>query len=253
MPFSPAESPAPAELPASSDLPSLVAFGAHPDDIEFGCGGVIARESLMSRSLHFVVCSHGEAGTNGTPEQRKQEASNAARILGATIEFIELDGDAHLEVRAVHAIKIAAILRRLRPGVLLAPSLMENQHPDHWRLGRLVRDAARLARYGGLKELRDTPPHAISQLLYYAVTAEAEPRDLPVLMDVSDPQVIQMWTEAMAAHVSQQQTRNYSELQLTRARLHGLRAGIGHAIPLWPNDPLTLDSLTLIERAARKF
>jgi LmbE family N-acetylglucosaminyl deacetylase len=253
MPFSPAEMPVPAELPTPSNLPLLVAFGAHPDDIEFGCGGVIARESLLSRSLHFVVCSHGEAGTNGTPGQRDQEASNAARILGATIEFIELDGDAHLEVRAVHAIKIAAILRRLRPGILLAPSLMENQHPDHWRLGRLVRDAARLARYGGLKELRDSPPHAISQLLYYAVTPEAEPRDLPVLMDVSDPEVIQRWTEAMAAHASQQQTRNYSELQLTRARLHGLRAGIGHAIPLWPNDPLTLDSLALIERAARKF
>ena len=46
------------------------------------------------------------------------------------------------------------IIRRVRPGIVLAPSLVENQHPDHARLGRLVRDAARLARYGGVEELR---------------------------------------------------------------------------------------------------
>jgi LmbE family N-acetylglucosaminyl deacetylase len=57
---------------------------------------------------------------------------------------------------------------------VLAPSVVENQHPDHARLGRMVRDAARLARYGGVKELR-LPPHAIGQLLFYAVTPEAEP------------------------------------------------------------------------------
>jgi LmbE family N-acetylglucosaminyl deacetylase len=235
------------------DSPPLIAFGAHPDDIEFGCGGVIARETQGGRKVHFVICSHGEAGTNGTPETRDIEAQNAAAALGATIEFLELDGDAHLEVRAAHAIKIAAILRRLRPAILLAPSLVENQHPDHWRLGRLVRDAARLARYGGLAELRGMPPHAIDQLLYYAVTAEAEPRDLSLLIDVSDPKVIAAWTASMAAHASQQLTRNYAELQLTRARLHGLRAGVAHAIPLWPNDPVVLSSLVSLDRSARKF
>jgi LmbE family N-acetylglucosaminyl deacetylase len=235
------------------DSPPLIAFGAHPDDIEFGCGGVIARETQTGRKAHFVICSHGEAGTNGTPETRDVEAQNAAAALGATIEFIELDGDAHLEVRAAHAIKIAAILRRLRPAILLAPSLVENQHPDHWRLGRLVRDAARLARYGGLAELRGTPPHAIDQLLYYAVTAEAEPRDLSLLIDVSDPKVIAAWTASMAAHASQQLTRDYADLQLTRAHLHGLRAGVAHAIPLWPNDPVVLSSLAPLDRSARQF
>ena len=57
----------------------------------------------------------------------------------------------------------------------------------------------------------------------------------------------------MAAHASQQQARNYAELQLTRARLHGLRAGVGHAIPLWPNDPVVLTSLASWERSARRF
>ena len=92
----------------------LLAFGAHPDDIEFGCGGVIAKETRAGRKAHFVICSRGEAGTHGTPEQRVAEAKKSAALLGATVEFIELDGDAHLEVRAAHAIKLAGIIRRVR-------------------------------------------------------------------------------------------------------------------------------------------
>src|ERR1017187_5257784 len=215
----------------------LLAFGAHPDDIEFACGGVIARETRAGRAAHFVVCSRGEAGTHGTPNPRVAEAKKSAALLGATIEFIELDGDAHLEVRAAHAVKLAGILRRVRPGIVLAPSLVENQHPDHAKLGRIVRDAARLARYGGLKELRRPPPHAIDQLFYYAVTPEAEPRDIsPVLIDVSAPGIVATWTAAMEAHASQTRIRNYVELQIARARLNGLRAGIRHAIALFPND-----------------
>jgi N-acetylglucosamine malate deacetylase 1 len=237
-----------------SDLAPLVAFAAHPDDIEFGCGGVIAKETRSGRSAHFVICSRGEAGTHGTPEQRTVEAQKAATLLGATVEFIELDGDAHLEIKASHAIKLAGVLRRLRPGIVLAPSLVENQHPDHHRLGALVRDAARLARYGGISELRDTPPHAIEQLFYYAVTPEAEPKDLaPLLIDISVPGIVAVWTAAMEAHASQVNARNYVELQVTRARLLGVRAGVSHAMALFPNDPLVLDSLAQVSRGARRF
>ena len=232
----------------------LLAFGAHPDDIEFGCGGVIAKETKAGRKAHFVICSRGEAGTHGTPKQRVAEAKKSAAFLGATIEFIELDGDAHLEIRAAHAIKLAGILRRVRPGIVLAPSLVENQHPDHARLGRIVRDAARLARYGGLKELRRLSPHAIDKLFYYAVTTEAEPRDIsPILVDISAPGIVAAWTSAMEAHASQMATRNYAGLQIARARLLGIRAGVSHAIALFPNDPFVVDSLAQLSRGARRF
>ncbi len=241
-------------MPNSPERAPLLIFGAHPDDIEFGCGGVIARETLAGRKVHFVVCSRGEAGSHGTPKQRTAEAKRAASLLDATIEFLELDGDAHLEIRAAHAIKLAKIIRQICPSAVLAPSLVENQHPDHWRLGKLVRDAARLARYGGLKDLRSQKPHAIQQLFFYAVTPEAEPTDIsPVLIDVSTPKVIAAWTAAMEAHVSQVSNRNYVELQLTRARLLGACAGIGHATALFPNEPLMFESLAHAGRGARQF
>ena len=241
--------------PKSTPEPApLLAFGPHPDDIEFGCGGVIAKETRVGRAAHFVICSRGEAASHGTPARRVAEAKKSAALLGATIEFVELDSDAHLEVRVAHAIKLAGVLRRLRPGIVLAPSLVENQHPDHAKLGQLVRDAARLTRYGGLKELRRVCPHAIEQLFFYAVTPEAEPSGItPVLIDVSAPEIIAAWIAAMETHVTQVSARSYVELQLTRARLRGLRAGIGHAIALFPNDPPVLDSLTQLGRGARRF
>ncbi|HTV40834.1 MAG TPA: PIG-L family deacetylase [Candidatus Sulfotelmatobacter sp.] len=232
----------------------LLAFGAHPDDIEFGCGAVIVKETRANRPAHFVICSRGESASSGAPKQRVAEAKKSAAILGATIEFLQLDGDAHLEVRAAHAIKLAAIIRHLKPGIVLAPSLVENQHPDHSRLGQLVRDACRLARYGGLRELRRTPSHATGQLFYYAVTPEAEPAGItPVLIDISAPEVLNAWRNSMEAHATQVNARNYVDLQLTRARLRGLRSGISHAIALFPNDPVVLDTLAQVSLASRQF
>jgi LmbE family N-acetylglucosaminyl deacetylase len=241
--------------PTSPNNPApLLAFGAHPDDIEFGCGGVIAVETRAGRKAHMVVCSRGEAGSNGSPEQRVQEANAAAEILGAALEFVELDGDAHLEIRTAHALTLAGIIRRMKAGVVLAPSPAANQHPDHSRLGQLLRDAARLARYGNIDELRAHPPHAIDALYFYEVTGDsAEPGQSPLLVDVSDPAVLAAWTQSMEAHASQLRTRNYVELQLTRARLNGLRAGVGHAIALYPNDPLIVESLSQVNRGARAF
>ena len=241
-------------LKSQLELLPLLAFGAHPDDIEFGCGGVIAKETRGGRKAHLVICSRGEAGSNGTSRQRTAEARKAATCLGATVNFIELDGDARFEVRAAHTIKMAGVIRRVGPGIVLAPSVVENQHPDHARLGQMLRDAARLARYGGLRELKGLPPHAIDQLFFFAVTPEAEPRDIsPILMDVSAPEVIAAWTKAMEAHGSQTATRNYVELQLNRACLLGARAGIAYANALFPNDPLVLDSLAVLSPAARRF
>lgn len=240
--------------PNSPDLPPLLAFAAHPDDIEFACGGVIARETRAGRKAHFVLCSRGESASHGMPDQRTKEAEASAKILGASLEFAELDGDAHLEIRAQHAIKLAQLIRTIRPGIVLAPTLVQNQHPDHPKLGQLVCDAARLARYGGVQELRNQKPHAVDHLLFYAVTPQAEPRDCtPILIDVSDPEILSAWTAAMAAHASQSATRDYQQLQLTRAKLHGLCAGVQHAIALFSIDPVVVDSLARLGRGARSF
>lgn len=231
---------------------SLLAFGAHPDDIEFGAGGVIAREVQHGRTVHLVVCSRGEASSNGTPAEREAEGRRAAKLLGAGFAILELGGDGAVGDMPGAAVPLAELIRRHRPQIVLAPTPEPNQHPDHARLGRLVRDAARLARYGGLAALAGQAPHAIGALFFYAVTPDGEPRaEQPVLVDVSP--VVPTWTQAMEAHVTQARTRDYVDLQLTRARVWGARAGVAHATPLWPSDPVVVPTLAPLARSARRF
>jgi N-acetylglucosamine malate deacetylase 1 len=77
----------------SPDPSSLLVFAAHPDDIEFGCGGVIARETQAGAKAHFVIGSRGESATNGTPAEPVRKAEKSAAILGATLEFVEIGGN----------------------------------------------------------------------------------------------------------------------------------------------------------------
>lgn len=243
----------PTPTPPPEGLP-LLAFGAHPDDIEFGCGGIIARETQSGRAAHFIVCSRGEAASHGTPDERAAEAAQGAAHLGASLEFLELDGDGHLEARPAHALRLAAAIRFWRPRVVLAPTPAEDQHPDHAALGKLVRDAARLARYGGVSELKERPPHVVTHVLFYAVTPSAEPAGvMPVLIDISAPKVLEAWLAAMKAHGTQLQTRNYPALQLARASVFGARCGVSSALALFPNDPLVFGSLADLDRSARHF
>ncbi|MBP7142229.1 MAG: PIG-L family deacetylase [Opitutaceae bacterium] len=236
------------------DTRTLLAFGAHPDDIEFGAGGIIASESRAGTKVHLAVCSDGESATSGTPAQRRQEALRSAALLGATIEFPTMGGDSHFERSVESTLKVARIIRKFAPRWVLCPTPEPDQHPDHAVLGSLVRDGARLARYGGVAELSDLPTHAIEQLWYYAVGPEGEPPGVDgVWYDLSEPGVVDLWKEAMAAHETQLRTRRYLELQLTRARLLGLRAGLEYAQALYPADPMVVSSLGQLGRGARQF
>jgi len=199
---------------------------------------------------HFVVCARSESGAHGTPDERSAEAKASAAILGATLQFVRLSGDSGAET-AAHARKLAAVIRRVRPGAMFAPSLVENQHPDHPRIGRIVRDAARLARGGGGDRRRSKAQRSIGPLFFYAVSPEAEPAGvLPVLMDISDAKAAETWNSSMQAHASQRRARDLAAYQLEGAHAHGMRAGVELAQPLYPDEPLVFDSLAPLARCA---
>ena len=231
----------------------LLAVGAHPDDIEFGCGGILFAEASCGSELTLCVCSRGEAGSNGTPDEREAEARRAAQILGATIEFLELGGDGHLEVATGHNIAIARQIRLTRPDILLSPVGLPDQHPDHIIVSQLCRNAGRLARYGGLEELRDLPPHAIRHHLEYAITPRAEPPNDRAKICVDIAEHFDRWVELMECHQTQLRTRRYIELQTTRARLLGIEAGVEHAQALYATDSLLIKSLSELPGAVRLF
>jgi len=230
-------------------MKTILAIGAHPDDIEFGCGGILLKEQKKGNEIHLLVLSRGEAGSRGKPEEREQEAHAAAKLMGAEITFLEMGGDCHIEENTKNRFQIAAKIREIQPDIVLTLTLQENQHPDHARVGKMTRNACRFARYGGLKELKNIAPHSVSQLYYYAVSHEFTKPD--IVIDISS--VHEKWNAVMKCHHSQVTNENYLELQNARAKLLGVHIGVQYAMGLYVNDPIQVENMSDIELSTRCF
>lgn len=228
----------------------ILAVGPHPDDIEFGCAPVLIQEVRNGNQVRVVVLTKGEASTSGTPEERVVEARAAAGVMGAEIGFLDLGGDCHLRHDPASAFAIAREIRRFQPEIVLAPHPDENQHPDHVAASHLVRDAARLARYGGVPELADLPRHAIGHLYFYSITQTFSLKP-DIVIDVSS--IESQWADAIACHKSQMRTKAYLTLVQTRARALGATIGVSSAVALWANDPVRLGSLTDLTLSSRNY
>jgi LmbE family N-acetylglucosaminyl deacetylase len=229
----------------------ILCIGAHPDDIEFGLGGLVIKESENKSQIKFIICSLGEAGTSGTPEGRKQEAIEAAKISGVTdVEFLEMGGDCHIENTAENRIQIAKIIRQFKPDMVFAPELQINQHPDHYIVAQIAHAACRLARYGGLAELKSLDVHKVGALYFYPSRAEwGEKPD--IIIDVSEN--YETWMRAMEAHKSQMKTKAYVNLVTTKASAWGSSIGVKYAIGLWTNDPIRVDHISDLSLSSRNY
>ncbi|MEO6324328.1 MAG: bacillithiol biosynthesis deacetylase BshB1 [Thermoanaerobaculia bacterium] len=173
----------------------ILAVGAHPDDVELGCGGALM--SLAARGYRFAILdlTRGEAGTRGTPEGRAREKAEAARLLGAHArESLDL-GDGNLRTDRAAELEVIEVVRRLRPRLVFAP-LAFDRHPDHLRTARLVHDASF---YAGLASLRtEHPAHRPQHIVSYLSSFFASPT---FLIDVTS--VFARKLEALKAYRSQ--------------------------------------------------
>jgi bacillithiol biosynthesis deacetylase BshB1 len=139
-------------------------FGAHPDDVELGCGGTIAKLVKEGATAGIIDLTRGEMGTRGTPAGRKREARNAARILGASFRE-QLDfGDGGLRTGREEELQVIDVIRRHRPKVVFV-MYPDDRHPDHTRTGRIITEASF---YAGLRSLEsDLPAHRPQAVVYY--------------------------------------------------------------------------------------
>lgn len=163
----------------------VVAWGAHPDDTELSCGGTIASLCAGGRSVAVVDLTRGEMGTRGTPQTRRREASNAARILGVA-ERVNLGmPDTGLANTREHQLAVIRELRRLRPAVCLI-NAPDDRHPDHGMAAQLLIDAFF---YSGLARIetrdalgREQAPWRPSHVLHYMQDRTFEP---DLILDIS--------------------------------------------------------------------
>ncbi len=173
----------------------LLVFGPHPDDIEIGVGGTVARHAALGLSVGLCDLTAGEMGSNGTVEERLEEAAAAAAALGAAWRENLHWPDRRIGKDPAHLDHAVRFIRQHRPRVVAAP-YWSDRHPDHVAASAVITEAvfnSGLRRYQA-----DGEPWKAEWVCYYFINASAPPS---FVVDVSDH--YDRKRQALDCHVSQ--------------------------------------------------
>ena len=122
----------------------ILAFSAHPDDIEISCGGTIIKQIQLGKNVGIVDLTQGELGTRGSADLRLIESNKASKLLGLSIrENLKME-DGFFDDSKKNKLKVVSAIRKYKPDVVLANSIYD-RHPDHGRGSKLVSDSCFLA------------------------------------------------------------------------------------------------------------
>lgn len=128
----------------------ILAFGAHPDDVELGCGATIAKEISLGKKVGIIDLTRGELGTRGSAEIRDQEAAKSAEILGVEVRENLGFRDGFFVNDEAHQLEIIKMIRKYRPEIVLCNAI-DDRHIDHGKGSKLVSDACFLS---GLRRIQ---------------------------------------------------------------------------------------------------
>lgn len=192
---------------------NVLAFGAHPDDVEIGCGGALALHADAGACVTVACATDGEAGGIGVPPVklariRREEASAAVAVLGAgEVRFLGFS-DGHLPWAGFDLVAaLVRLVRELRPVLVYAPH-PGDAHPDHAALAVAVIDAVRRAGAHAFPELGE--PHRADALRLYEVWTPLSA--VAVTVDISN--VVERKAAAIRCHASQRGTAAFDEVAL---------------------------------------
>lgn len=122
----------------------ILAFGAHPDDVELGCGATIAKEIANGKRVGIIDLTRGELGTRGTAETRDKESEHAAAILGVAVRVNMEFADGFFVNDKKHQIELIKMIRKYQPEIVLC-NAVNDRHIDHGKGSKLVSDACFLS------------------------------------------------------------------------------------------------------------
>ena len=244
----------------------VLAIAAHRDDVEQTCGGTLLR--MASRGLRTAILdlTKGEAGTRGSAEDRAREAVEAAKLLGVNWrEALNLP-DGAIENTLENRIKIAQVVRLLRPRVVILP-YWQARHPDHAIVATLGYEACFLAGLSKAPAVQPTansvepesgpvfaglPPHRPFKIVYASLYADVRPS---FIVDITP--FIEQRHNALMAYRSQYANQaagsglfvaeeEIRERTFAEARHYGLLAGVKYGEPFVQKEVGLVDDLTLL-------
>jgi bacillithiol biosynthesis deacetylase BshB1 len=122
----------------------ILAFGAHPDDVELSCAGTILKHISLGDKVGIIDLTRGELGTRGSADIRDKESANAAQILGVEFRNNMNFRDGFFRNDETHQLELVKMIREYRPRIVLCNAI-EDRHPDHAKGSSLVSDACFLS------------------------------------------------------------------------------------------------------------
>ncbi|MFI5115570.1 MAG: bacillithiol biosynthesis deacetylase BshB1 [Terriglobales bacterium] len=243
----------------------ILAIAAHRDDVEQTCGGTLLNMAERGRRTAILDLTQGEMGTRGSVEGRAREADEAARILKVSWRRALDIPDGRVENTFGNRIKVASVIRELRPRVLILP-YWQARHPDHATASVLCYEAAFLAGLAKLghtgatadnspeelKALASFPPHRPYKIVYASLYADVRPS---FVVDISE-QFETRFAALMAYHSQYQDQSAGSGLFPRQAEIrerlaamagfYGLLAGVQYAEPFVQKEVGLVEDLLAI-------
>lgn len=225
----------------------VLAFGAHPDDIELMCAGTLIKLGGLGYKTGAISLTAGELGSRGTTEIRQSEHEAASKLMGLAMSKILDLPDGHVQATSENRLKVIRELRAFRPKIVLAP-FWETRHPDHGHCSHLLREAAF---YSGLKKIiTGQSPFRPVRVLYYMENYDFVPS---FIVDISDSFDVKM--AAIKTYQSQVFSQNalinepstyiasaeFMEAIRIRAEFWGQKIGVKYGEPFLVRESLQIN------------
>ncbi len=216
----------------------ILAFGAHPDDVELGCSGTIAKEVSLGKKVGIIDLTRGELGTRGSVEIRDQEAALAAEILGISMRENLNMRDGFFVNDEAHQLEIIKRIRKYQPEIVICNAI-EDRHIDHGKGSKLVSDACFLS---GLRKI-ETEHEGVQQevwrpkvVYHYIQWKNIEPDfvvDISEFMDIKTKSILayasQFYSENSNEPITPIATKNFLQSIHYRTQDFGRLIGVDYA------------------------
>ncbi|WP_417876348.1 bacillithiol biosynthesis deacetylase BshB1 [Winogradskyella sediminis] len=218
----------------------ILAIGAHPDDVELGCGATLAKEVSRGKKVGIIDLTRGELGTRGTAETRDEEAFNAAKILGVQSRINMRFADGFFTNDKAHQLEIVKMIRYYKPEIIICNAI-DDRHIDHPRGSQLVSDACFLS---GLKKIetfyndekQSQEPWRPKVVYHYIQWKDIIPDvvvDVSGFMEKKEKSVLAYKTQFFDPNSKEPETpissKNFTDSVDYRARNLGRLIGVEHA------------------------
>ena len=216
----------------------ILAIGAHPDDVELGCSGTIAKEIALGKKVGIIDLTRGELGTRGTAEIRDSEAKKAASILGVSFRENLNFKDGFFTNDEVHQLELIKVIRKYKPKIILCNAI-DDRHIDHPKGAKLVVDSCFLS---GLKKIEtnhdgvDQNPWRPENIYHYIQWKNLNPDFVVDISEYFDTKIksvkafeSQFYNGNESVHDTPISTKNFLDSIEYRARDLGRLTGVEYA------------------------